>query len=427
MLALARQQIAELFLVLLILLMIDEDMDRMKRSFLFIVFGISLAVSHYGLSYIYMFCLISAWIILVLGENPAMQKLMVDFRSKFGINEEELAANPKSLKMGDRAISSTFVILFITFTLVWYMYVSGSSAFNSIVYIGDHMASSIFTELLNPEAAQGLNIILTKTISPLHSVAKYLHLTAQFFIGVGLITLLLKRKEMKIEKEYEAFSLINLAVCFGGIALPYFASELNTSRLYQITLIFLAPFCVIGGITVFNVLTGVVRASWPSQHVESSLQVLSVFFVIFLLFNSGWVYEVAEDHPASISLSQESIKEYGDAKAKNSFYGVCLQEQEVFGTKWLSKNQDNHIPIYADYFSSLTSYGMISPKHKHLLLNTTKINDSAYIFLRYGNVVYNISEQHTTFLTTYNTTEISHLFEKRSFIYSNRGSKIYYG
>jgi uncharacterized membrane protein len=73
--ALARQEIAELFLVLLILLMIDKNMDKTKRSFLFIVFGISLVVSHYGLSYLYMLCLISSWLILVLVENPAMQIL----------------------------------------------------------------------------------------------------------------------------------------------------------------------------------------------------------------------------------------------------------------------------------------------------------------------------------------------------------------
>ena len=475
MLALARQQIAELFLVLLILLMIDEDMDRMKRSFLFIVFGISLAVSHYGLSYIYMFCLISAWIILVLGENPAMQKLMVDFRSKFGMNEEELAANPKSLKMEDRAISSTFVLLFITFTLVWYMYVSSSSAFNSIVNIGDHMASSMFTELLNPEAAQGLNIILTKTISPLHSVAKYLHLTAQFFIGVGVITLLLKRKEMlcwispskpqaeghsgqerklaknrylemksrksyptqhkemKIGKEYEAFSLINFAICLGGIALPYFASALNTSRLYQITLIFLAPFCVIGGITVFNVLTGVVRVSWPNQRVGSSLQLLSVFFAIFLLFNTGWVYEVAEDHSGSISLSQESIKEYGDTESKTSFYNTYIPEQDVFSAMWLSKNRDAATKIYADYSAYsqiLQSYGMLPPEYRHqLLITTTEIETGSYIFMSYANVIYNtclsVTFEKGRVSSVYNTTDIDGLLKENCRVYSNRGSDIY--
>ncbi len=70
MLQLARQQIAELFFVLLILLMIDKNMDKTKRAFLFIVFGVSLVVSHYALSYIYMFCLISAWLILIFMDSP---------------------------------------------------------------------------------------------------------------------------------------------------------------------------------------------------------------------------------------------------------------------------------------------------------------------------------------------------------------------
>ncbi len=433
MLTLARQQIAELFLVLLILSMMDKNIDKMKRSFLLIVFGISLAVSHYGLSYIYMFCLISTWILLVLGENPAMQKLIEDFRSKFGMNGGGLAANPKSLKIESRTISSTFVLLFITFTLVWYIYASSSSVFNSIVHIGDHMASSIFTELLNPEAAQGLDIILTKTISPLHSVAKFIHLTAQFFIGVGVITLLLKRKKMRIEQEYEALSLINFAICLGGIALPYFASALNTSRLYQITLIFLAPFCVIGGITVFKMLTRVVRASRPSQHVGNSLQVLSVFFVIFLLFNTGWIYEVAEDNPSSIALSQENIKEYGDANAKACFYGSYVPEQDVFGARWLSKNRDAETKIYADYSvygRILQSYGMLPLEYRHqLLITTTEIETGSYIFMSYVNVIYNtflsVTFGNDRVSSIYNTTDIGGLLKENCKIYSNGGSDMY--
>ena len=115
--ALARQEIAELFLVLLILLMIDKNMNRIKRSFLFIVFGISLVVSHYGLSYFYMFWLISAWLLLVLAENHNMQELKGRFLSKFGRWKEKLARNPKSLKIEDKTISSTFVLLFVVFTL----------------------------------------------------------------------------------------------------------------------------------------------------------------------------------------------------------------------------------------------------------------------------------------------------------------------
>jgi len=435
MLALARQQIAELFLVLLILVMIDKNMDKMKRSFLFIVFGISLAVSHYGLSYIYMFCLISAWLILVLAENPDVQKLRENYHDKFGKKTVNPARNPVPLKV-DRTISSTFVLLFTTFTLAWYLYVSSSSAFNAIVHIGDHIANSIFTDFLNPEAAQGLHIIMVETVSPLHDVAKYLHLLSQFFIFVGMITLMLKRKEMKFEREYSVFSLVNFVICFGGIALPFFASSLNTTRLYQITLIFLAPFCVIGGITFFNVLTRFVKASWTDQRARSSLKVLSVFLVIFLLFNSGWIYEVAKDYPGSIALSQEWIKEFGDTKMKASFYTTYTPEQEVFSAKWLSKRRNHEEKVYATYndirVHALTSYGMIPIEDVPILTNTTKeIQKDAYVYLQYLNVIEGIGTKWNLALpigrkqSNYNMTEIHHLFEGKNKIYSNGGSEIY--
>jgi uncharacterized membrane protein len=426
-----RQNIAEFYLVLLILSMIDKNMNKIKKSSLFIIFGISLAVSHYGTSYIYMFCLITAWLILLLTENTEMQKLRNNLYSKFrGYKSEKVTGNPGSLKIKieDRTISSTFVLLFITFTLTWYMYVSSSLAFDAIVHIGDHIASSIFTDFLNPEAAQGLDIILRKAVSPLHSVTKYLHLLTQFFIAIGVLTLLLKHREMKFEKEYAAFSLVNFAICFGGIVVPYFASSLNTDRLYHITLIFLAPFCVIGCITFFRKIGRVVGVAWTNKDVSSMLKVLSVFFVIFLLFNTGFVYEVAKDNPGSISWSQESIKENGDANEKACFYSLYHPEQDVFSAKWLSKRRNHEKKVYAIYNDArvhpLESYGMIPTSETPVLTNTTKkIREGSYVYLHYLNVVEGIGTDWRE-RSIYNMTEIYPLIENKHKIYSNGGSEI---
>ena len=370
---LARQEIAELFLVLLILPMIDKNMNKMKRSILFIVFGVALVVSHYGLSYLYMFGLVSAWLILVSSENLGLQTLMSNFYSKFGIKSEKSVGNLVHLKV-NRTIHSTFILLFITFTLSWYMYVSSSSAFNTIVRIGDHIASSIFTDFLNPEVAQGLSTIARETVSPLHSITKYLHLLSQFFISVGVITLMLDRREMKFGREYTAFSYVNFGICLAAIAVPYLASSLNTTRLYQITLIFLAPFCVIGGITVFRMMSKVVRVIWTSESVKSSLQVLSVLFAIFLLFNTGFVYEVAKDHPNSISLSSSG--------------STCFNNQEVLTGEWLKDKKDVNTKVYSDVYRGLLLLGMLGETHYFIGdENTTiRISRSAYIFLGRENV-----------------------------------------
>ena len=404
MLALARQQMAELFLVLLILLMVDKDLDRAKRAGLITIFAFSLAVSHYGLSYIFMFSLIAVYGLLFLNARRKNQN-----------------------KVAEIVATRRFVALYITFTIAWYMYVSSSSAFEAIVSIGDHIASSIFTDFLNPEAAQGVNLIMKETTSALHDISKYLHLIAQFFIAIGTLTLLLKRKEMKFEEEYAAFSYVAFMICFAGIAIPFFASSLNTSRLYHITLIFLAPFCVIGGMTFFRMVNHVVKKSWTDRIVRSSLRVLSVFFAIFLLFNSGWVYEVAkDDDPKSISLSQESIKEYGDDECKNTFYAAYYLGEDITSVEWISKNRDNESKIYADYTRRLlvfTSYGMMPDEHK--LINTTKIRDKSYIYLGYPNVRYGLMFGPDKG-GYWNITDISPLLDESHRIYNNGGAQVYY-
>ena len=416
MVAVARQQIAEFFLVLLILTMIDKNMDKIKRSLLFIVFGISLAVSHYGLSYIYMFSLISAWLIMLLMDNPAIQKLRDDFYVKFSrYKREKLAGNPISLKIECRTISSTFVLLFITFTLTWYMYISSSSAFNAIVHIGDHIASSIFTEFLNPEAAQGLNMMLTQPLGGLlHEVNRVINYLNQIFIIIGCIIVLLTRREMKFERGYAAFSMANLAILFASISVPFFASSINMGRLYHITLIFLAPFCVIGGITVFKMLSKVVRASWTDKRVRTSLKVLSVYFVIFLLYQTGFVFEVSEGRTGSISLN--STTDY-----------TRFNDQEVLGAKWLNNVKVNN-PIYADAYRRLLLGSFEWRQVSSFPVNTDRKRKNSYVYLGKFNImngtVIVYSKEKAIRKSRY--VNSSAIINGREKIYDNGGAEVYY-
>jgi uncharacterized membrane protein len=414
---LARQEIAELFLVLLILLMVDKNMNKTKRSFLFIVFGISLVVSHYGLSYIYMFCLISAWLILVLMDSPAIQKLTDNFFTKFSrYKSEKLTGNPVHSKV-DRTISSTFVLLFITFTLTWYMYVSSSSAFDTIVHIGDHIASSIFADFLNPEATEGLRMMLAqpqpRLLHEVHRVICYLN---QIFIIIGSIVLLLKYREMKFEREYGAFSVVNLAILFFCVSVPFFASSLAVTRLYHITLIFLSPFCVIGGITFFRMLSKVVRIAWTNKSVRISLKILSVYFVIFMLYQTGFVYGVAEGHFCSISLN--STMDY-----------PRFNHQEVLGAEWLYDVKGSN-PIYADDYRRLLIGSFEWGQVRTLTFDIDKIREDSYIYL--GSL--SIEKKEILVVDVKSARRItreyinsSQIVEDGNKIYTNGGAQVFHG
>ena len=421
---LARQEIAELFLVLLILLMVDKNMDKTKRSFLFIVFGISLVVSHYGTAYIYMFCLISTWLLLVLAESSEGQKLRDDFYAKFSRKSEKPTSNPISSNAKDRAIHSTFVLLFIVFTLTWYMYVSSSSVFNVIVHIGDHIASSIFTDFLNPGAAEGLHLLMSQPKSGLlHEVNRVINYLNQIFIVIGCVVVL-KWRKMKFERDYSAFSVINLGILFASIVVPFFASSLNMVRVYQITLIFLAPFCVIGSITVLRVIGKIVRVSWTDKRVRSSLKILSVYFVIFLLYQTGVVFYAAEGQSSSISLNSTAD-------------GYCYNDQEVSGATWLKGVKDSKRDIYADeprWLLLCSRLGWLESGHPPMYFTVDNINRTrkdSYIYLGTRNAVErDVRLRHETGVETgvssvFEYINLEHVVEDRSKIYANGGSEIY--
>jgi uncharacterized membrane protein len=343
---LARQEMAELFLVLLILLMISGDMNKLKRAILLIVFGFSLVVSHYALSYIYLFSLISAWLIVALMNIPIFSRIE------------------------NRAITSTFVLILTTLTLTWYMYVSSSCLFHALIHVHNHITSSIFTDFLNPEKVEGLKVILTKIELPLHKVHKYLHLLSQFFIFVGVVTVMLKPKEMKFKREYMAFSLVNLAICIATITIPYVGSTLNTSRVYHITLIFLAPFCVIGAITICKFFYKVIRIPWTNEKRINSLKVFSIFLVILLLFSTEFIYIIAKDRTSTL----------GDYPRFN--------EQEVLGAKWLNNVKSG--AIYADYYRTLLSTGFNGMAGRYIPEDSNKIERNAYIIVGKYNIINNL-------------------------------------
>jgi len=377
-LALARQEIAELFLVLWILAMVDKNMDKITRSFLFIIFGISLVVSHYGLSYIYMLCLITTWLILVLAENLETRKMMNNFRSKFS-SKNKPAMNPNYLGIEDRTISYMFVLLLIVFALTWYMYVSSSITFNQIILIGNHMINSIFIDFLNPEAAQGLKLMIAQPAPGLlHEINRVINYLNQVFIVTGGIVLLLKHREMKFENNYAIFSILNIGICFAGVSLPLFASSLNMTRLYHITLIFLAPFYILGGVAVFHWLFRMVPAKlFRASTNPMELKLVVVLALIpFFLFGTGIIWEVSGDDSSSISLNSDS------------FLSKITYKQDMVAAEWLSEMDITAIVKNDDHACHILRHYGFFPNDQIVGFTpwNIEIDDDAFIFLTYGNI-----------------------------------------
>lgn len=412
MLHLGKQQFAMLFITLLILVMVNRGLAPFKRRALFITFLVGLAVSHYATSYMYLLLCLFALAILAL------------------------------MKYRSQVFTRGSVLIFITVCFVWYIYTAGSVPFESMVFIGNHIYETFYLELFNPLSGYALKLTTMEVTSPLREVNRWFYIVVQFFIAIGLIRLILRRREMRFREEYISFSFPCFLLLAACTVIPAVSNAIGITRMYVIALLFLAPFCILGGETVFRLISrtpGFVRRralvknqrrsplqrSLLLHQSEAALKVMAVFLIVFFLLSTSFVYAVAGDYPLSVQL--------GSGRDT-----VVFNDREEISAKWLLSNKDDSLKVYADIHAtallyaypggqwgeSVEAFGRVGGAEQI----ATQMPEDAYIYLR----TYNVREQEIllyakatrAFERAYVDVEYLALFN-RSRIYDNGGAEVY--
>lgn len=384
MIGLAKQMVAELFYILLFLVLLNKKIKPVKKTICFIIFSTALVVSHYSTAYIFMFLIFFAMLSLFFLKNKT------------------------------RSITAGLVVLFFVIQFAWYIYVSGSGPFNEFISYVNFMFRNLFTNFFNP-GSRGASVLkgvgMTSTVSFGHLMGRIFAYATEFFIIIGFITSLTKRKKFIVNQEYMVISSLNMALLAMCILVPFFARGLNMARFYHIQLFFLAPFCILGGETFFELIS--------NKKIKSYLPVLIVL-IPFFLYQTEFVYELTGDDSWSIPLSKYRM----DAQRQREL--AVLSELDVVGAEWLSKYVDvGRIPVYADHPATYSvlggGYGMIYRDTINLLDNNTIVLPGGVIYLRWINTfggVISVGRKQ------WNITEISFIpYANR--IYSNGGCVIY--
>ncbi len=414
MISLARQQIAELFLALTILVMIDKTMDRNRQAFFMVTFAFAMIVSHYGLSYIYFFSLVPAWLLLVIPErlHSWLPKRLT--RSPGFLKPDLIAPSGTDGGVPIRTLVLPYILIFAALAYLWYSTVAEGTALATVTGIGDKIWSTLFTNSFDPATTQGMHILTSQSTTPLHGLAKVVHIATQGLIAVGLLATLLKRERWRIEPEYLAVSLVFLLINVAGIVVPFFASSLNTSRLYHITLIFLAPFAIIGGIALYEAVIGRIRAIRVAPFMGTAYQALSAFFVIFFLFNSGLLYQVVNDSPTSMALETTGDKPVFNGK-------------EVQGARWIF-SEGNERPIYVDGTRWWLLQGFDPDRQRYIPANASLVEPNTYLYFGTYNLVRDSVrlEAQAHAVTTAAYTDAGWFTRNQHKVYDNAGSAIYY-
>ncbi len=375
-----REMIAELFFVLLLLLLLNKKIKGEAKFASFAIFSLGLIFSHYAMAEIFLFLIFATWLASVYLKRPS-------FNLQFSM------------------ILFLFVVMF-----AWYIFTSGAVVFNSFTTFANQIAAQ-FSGIFTP-ASRGTEVLsglgLAQSPSMLNTVSRTFAYLTEIFIAIGIIALILKKTYFRFERDYTIFSVLAAVFLVALIVVPGLANTLNMTRFYHILLMFLAPFCIIG--------------MWSSvkflfKHEKTILLSLLIVAILvpYFLFQTNFVYEVAKAQSWSIPLSGYRM----DPLQLYVNYGY-IDSNSVYCSEWISGNVPYKNNLVVDYGldNALIGYGLVYPGYFGSITNYTVVQPGEFVGLSVASVDYEKLIWNGTLLPILNQTDL---------IYSNGGSQVYCG
>jgi len=466
MISLCRQQVAELFFALVILLLVDRRLSMRPKLTLISIFAISVVVSHYALGFfgfIYMGLLLPVAFIILSGA----------FQKAWGWLTRKLGGLPPDMK-GPRTLPAkvlvTLVVVYYLSGFAWYGTVASGFNANVLSGIWTQQTTIISTEInkLTPKPVEPTRPIgppaffqfgkrdgLIQTAigldfpraSPVGKGFRILQYITQLFLVIGCLRLIFRPKHLRFTAEYIALSVVSAVLILACIFLPNFADWLNTTRIYHIALITLAPFCILGGEAVWlgaryvwNKITGLMQGmslrDKASQFVAAGAEdspgglkfVALAVLIPYFLFTSGFIYEVTGQNvtdkieaPYSIALSSYRLDLAG------VFYW-----QDGAAARWLAQKADDKAKIYSDYHTvNLLRFHECTGDLLYLPLDASKLQKNSLIYF----TAWNIKKNEITFavdaglrqhITWGDIPGLTQVTGDGSRIYNNGGAQVLY-
>ena len=270
-------------------------------------------------------------------------------------------------------------------------------------------------------ASQALGQAVYRGIPPrIEVVASWLII---LFIAVGVLSTLARYKKMisnsgqegnkidflasKIDAEYFVLALACSAVMVFSVVLPFLSQNYNLMRALFQTMVGLAPFFVIGGITLSRFLK--LRPQW----------VLLIILITYFSCTTSTIYQMF-NYPRSVVLNSEG----------GQYDLYYIHDEEVYAANWLKKYADlETMKVFIDSGDAgrLISQGDISPTgfDQYLLTGTDEEIADGYIYLRYYNVVDSKIVTPEVPLGIHDTAGYEYKWERKNRVYANGGSEVY--
>lgn len=417
-LSLNRQIIGQLFFILSIFLIIEKKMAIRKKRVLLIIFASALILSHYSLAYIFLSYILFLFIL------PRIARV----RAIFPYLKEHNHIT--------QILSQSLILLLIALTFSWYIYVS-NSPLNQLLYSFNRIINLFVSDFFRaetrlPPALSSLSpTATTSLIGIIHKALIYLE---HFFIGIGIIVVIIKPKEFNLYPEFRLTAIISFLILALCLVVPNLALTLNTTRFYSIVIPFLTPFFIFGCTFLLRFIGKFFVLRLPKLNKvfvkNLGVYVASCVLIITFLFQVGLINHVTGDYPYSYPLDLDRRENLNDLSIKVETHSLYFLDQEVISAKWLMVNMNSTSKVYADSNSRQTflrSYALLSEDRMLPITNETKLESQTYIYLKYLNVRIGVISERTGGTYKFlNTSDLSPILADCNKIYSNGDSDIYF-
>ncbi|MFN3805273.1 MAG: DUF2206 domain-containing protein [Pyrobaculum sp.] len=386
--------VAGILLVLFLLLFVNNKIKEFPRRILTTVFLLSLPISYYGYTYIFIFYLVITSIVL-----PILAKIK---RVQYNV------------------ITPTITIAFIIVAVSWYLYVANGSIFNSVIKLPAALLYNVISGRFLLRDTYAGEILFGKQPVGLEAV-KIMTAVLVFFVFLGLIYVVVKHRA-RFGVEFSMFAILSIPVG-GSVFLGGLSSVATPDRIFHLISIFLAPVYTLGLVMAIKWALSLFRKR-RDVHEKAAIITLALFTAVYLLFNSGFISEIMGEFPgAPIYISAPRIEATGTVTEKAYLYQRYVPLCDIAGGMWLLKYGNN--TTYADNWGVAI---LRFPIYGVEIVNVKQLRDvprDGYIYLWKLNKQDGIIVIRRFPFRYLNFTQLLPVLEQRNKIYTNGCSDVY--
>ncbi|MFH1031501.1 MAG: DUF2206 domain-containing protein [Chloroflexota bacterium] len=402
-LSFARINIAIFFFSLAMVSLFHRGISGLYKKALLILFLASTVVSHYGVTYVFFFVLLLAWVVMKVSAFifPPKNKLS-------GAKDDRLSSPRTSRAWLNQNVTFSLLLLFLAMLFFCYSETSGPTFIQGVTFVyrtftrgewflGEETDQAVL-------AAFGKAATLSQVPQQIEFVFSWLVVILLSF-GFLLILFRFRRaysgfpaysQNYGFEVEYLSLSIACYLILVATVILPYVSFYYGMARTYFQMIVLLSVFFVIGGIELAGYL--ILQSHW----------IILFVLIPYFLSTTGWMTQIF-GFPRAVTLN-----------SKGELYDTSyVLDGESYAAKWVKEYSEPGLKIYArgrgrDWLLSqgfLPSYD-IKGSRISLIRNDETINGYAYL------VRFDMIENKTV-------AEYPKMFSNKSKIYAGGNSEVY--